>query len=207
MSGGLTDQTLALGGVFQAAHLVQQIASRGRGNEPALEASLESLFRFDAASASEVFGGVPGILDGLRTLVRQLGDEDGPRDTNITRYALSLLQLERRLLRSRALTETVHAGLKATAARLDFFPLTHANTVAGLADLYQQTVSTLSPRILVTGEQNHLANPDNASRIRAALLAGIRAAVLWRQSGGSRLGLLLGRRRYVAEARRLLERT
>jgi high frequency lysogenization protein len=45
----------------------------------------------------------------------------------------------------------------------------------------------LSPRIMVNGDPAHLNNPENANRIRALLLAGIRAAMLWRQSGGGRL--------------------
>ena len=57
---------------------------------------------------------------------------------------------------------------------------------------------------MVHGAQIHLAKPDNANRIRALLLAGIRAARLWRQSGGSRLRLLLRRKLLLQEARRTL---
>ncbi|HSR54696.1 MAG TPA: DUF489 family protein, partial [Alphaproteobacteria bacterium] len=39
---------------------------------------------------------------------------------------------------------------------------------------------------------------------RALLLAGIRAAVLWRQVDGSRLRLLFGRKRIVREAQMAL---
>jgi high frequency lysogenization protein len=206
MSGSTTDQTLALAGVFQAAHLVQQIANLGRANEPALESSLESIFKFEAASTEEVFGGIPGVIDGLRILIAQLGGGQGQaeRDLELTRYSVALLHLQRKLLRDRRMTEQIRAGIEATREQIDFFALTHSNTVARLADLYQQTISTLQPRIMVTGEQNHLRNPDNANRIRAVLLAGIRAAVLWGQLGGSRLKLVFGRRRFVAEAQRLL---
>mgnify|MGYP003589576645 CR=1 FL=1 len=41
------------------------------------------------------------------------------------------------------------------------------------------------------------------ARIRAALLAAVRAAVLWRQMGGSHLRLFFGRRRLAARARAL----
>ncbi len=54
------------------------------------------------------------------------------------------------------------------------------------------------------GEPALLKNAEVANRIRALLLAGIRAAVLWRQVGGSRLKLLFGRKRIVQGARMAL---
>jgi high frequency lysogenization protein len=73
-----------------------------------------------------------------------------------------------------------------------------------LGQLYKDTVSQLSPRIIINGEQQHLSNENNASRIRALLLAGLRSAILWRQCGGSRLSLLFNRKRYETETHLLL---
>jgi high frequency lysogenization protein len=78
--------------------------------------------------------------------------------------------------------------------------------LANLAGCYSETISTLSPRIVVLGEHGHLSNPDVANTVRALLLAAIRSAVLWRQCGGNRLQLLFGRRKLIAEAQRLLSR-
>ena len=89
---------------------------------------------------------------------------------------------------------------------LAHFPLNHSNTVARFADLYLKNISTLSPRIMVNGDPVHLNNSENANRIRALLLAGIRAATLWRQSGGGRLTLLLRRSPLLRETRMLLAR-
>ena len=41
------DQTLALAGIYQAASLVKQIATTGNANNAHIEASIETLFRFD----------------------------------------------------------------------------------------------------------------------------------------------------------------
>lgn len=73
--------------------------------------------------------------------------------------------------------------------------------MASLAHAYSQTISRLNPRILVHGDPERLNDTDTANRIRALLLAGIRAAVLWRQTGGSRLKLLFRRKRIVESAR------
>jgi high frequency lysogenization protein len=58
--------------------------------------------------------------------------------------------------------------------------------------------------VIVRGERSYLANLDNASRIRALLLAGIRAAVLWRQAGGNRWRLIVGRQALLRDVEALL---
>ena len=72
--------------------------------------------------------------------------------------------------------------------------------------LYQDTISTLGPKIMVSGEQPHLSNERNANKVRALLLAGIRSAVLWKQCGGSRWQFLFGRNAYKKECERILGR-
>ncbi|MCU0808457.1 MAG: lysogenization regulator HflD, partial [Candidatus Contendobacter sp.] len=127
-----------------------------------------------------------------------------PRDMELTRYAVGLLGLERKLARRPELLATLRAGIEDAIRNLPHFPVGHDNTIARFADLYLNSLSTLTPRIMVNGDPVHLNNPDNANRIRALLLAGIRAAILWRQSGGGRLTLLLRRNPLLRETRRLL---
>jgi high frequency lysogenization protein len=57
----------------------------------------------------------------------------------------------------------------------------------------------------VRGDPLHLQNPDNQNRVRALLLAGIRAAMLWRQVGGTRWQILLKNKQILADARRYLD--
>ncbi|NIP74388.1 MAG: high frequency lysogenization protein HflD [Gammaproteobacteria bacterium] len=203
MSRSLQDRALALAGVFQAACLVRDTAHRGKEITPAVRASIHSIFKIDADDVANVFGGVPGLRTGLQSLAAQLGDGIR-RDAELTRYAVALLYLERKLARRAALLERVRDGICAARDQADYFSETHGNVIARLADIYQQTVSTLTPRIMVSGESSVLSNPDNAAMIRTLLLAGIRSAVLWRQCGGSRLQLLLQRGRLVREAAELL---
>ena len=72
-----------------------------------------------------------------------------------------------------------------------------------LADIYTGTISKLTPRIMVRGEQGILESTGSRDMIRALLLAGMRSAVLWRQCGGCRLRLLWKRRALLAHAREL----
>jgi len=76
--------------------------------------------------------------------------------------------------------------------------------IANLAGIYADTVSQIPPKIMVSGDSSVLSNPDNADKIRAILLAGIRSAVLWAQLGGNRWQILFNRRTFIEQARRLL---
>jgi high frequency lysogenization protein len=196
--------TLALAGVFQAASLVKQIATTGMANSAVIESSLETLFKFDAGSVEDVYGGVAGVGAGIRELNRQLNSNRGDRDTEITRYVISMLTLEKKLSANKAMLDQIAKTLENIKSGLDYFSLMHENTILKIGQLYKDTVSNLNPRIIVSGEQTHLGNENNASRIRALLLAGLRSAILWRQCGGSRLTILFNRKSYEHESKLLL---
>jgi high frequency lysogenization protein len=124
----------------------------------------------------------------------------------VVKYVIAILYLERRLARRPAMLERISAAVESARRQSEHFPVTHSNVIANLAGCYRETLSTLTPRIIVTGEHGHLSNPEVANTVRALLLAAIRSAVLWRQCGGARWGLLLGRRKLLTEAQRLLIR-
>lgn len=197
------DRTIAFAGIYQAASLVQQIARRGMTDSVATEASIHTLFQIDATNVAEIFGGVAGVSLGLRELYRQLGGEV-KRDNELTSYLLSLIQLERKLIRQDKRIQSLQTGIRETQAKLTHFPELHTNILAALAELYVNNISSLQPRIIVNGEPVYLQNPDNVNKIRALLLAGIRSAILWRQTGGQRRQLLFNRKSYVEQARLLL---
>jgi high frequency lysogenization protein len=198
------DLTLAIAGVFQAASLVKQIANTGMANSAVIEASLETLFKFDAESVEDVYGGVAGVGAGIRELNRQISAAKGERDLDITRYVISMLVLERKLSANKSMLNQIASTLENIKSGLDYFSLMHENTLLKLGQLYKDTISNLNPRIIISGEQIHLSNEINASRIRALLLAGLRSAILWRQCGGSRWSLLLNRKKYETESTLLL---
>jgi high frequency lysogenization protein len=198
-----TDRALALAGVVQGALLTQQIARRGVVDTAPMEASLHSLFQIDAESVPAVFGGTAGVTQGLRELTRQLGQPSG-RNLEVARYALGLIQLERRLAADSERMAAIGRGLEALRPAFQRLGPAGPEVIEGLAELYKENISSLTPRIMVQGDPTHLRNPETGARIRAFLLAGIRAALLWRQCGGRRRDLLLRRGRLIAAARELL---
>ncbi|MES9831577.1 MAG: high frequency lysogenization protein HflD [Candidatus Thiodiazotropha sp. DIVDIV] len=200
-----SDRTIALSGIYQAASLVQQVARKGLASTDTISPSINSLFQLDADSVLEVYGDLESIAPGLRQAHKQLSGSQA-RDDELTRYILGLIQLERKLSHQQDRLEKIRSGIMNTAARLAHFPATHSNILGALADLYAENISTLKPRIMVSGETVFLQNNDNVNRIRALLLSGIRAAMLWRQTGGRRRQLLFSRKNYIESCKALLDR-
>lgn len=196
------ERVLALAGVFQGAALAQQMATDGRCDEAAFEASLASVFRIDADSVASVYAGVGGVRRGLRTLVAQF--EDGTRDIAVMRMAITVLRLERSLARHRTLLGRLREGIVATQRQVEHFGLEHPNVAARLAEVYASTLSTLKPRVMVTGNPTHLQQKANVDRVRAALLAAVRSAVLFHQIGGRQWHLIVYRKQCRMLARGLL---
>jgi len=199
----LQERCLALAGVFQAVYLVQEAARHGRIQPGPQNASIHSLLQIDAPSTAEVFGGLGGVAYGLRRMVELL-EWKRPEDREVFRYLVALLHLERKLAARADLMKKIGDGIEAAARGLPHFALDHPSLLAQLAEIYSATISTMQPRIIVLGEPKHLQNPDHVNRIRALLLAGIRAARLWQQCGGSRLQILFQRRKTLRVAEELL---
>lgn len=72
--------------------------------------------------------------------------------------------------------------------------------IANLAAIYSDVISPLGSKIHVLGLQDYLVRPDIQQKIRASLLAGIRAGILWQQVGGTRWQFLFSRRKILNQA-------
>jgi high frequency lysogenization protein len=200
----INDRTLALAGVFQAAWLVDQVSRTGKVPQPEYETIIGSLFEFSPVNTEAVFGSHYEIRRGLQTLVEQLESREESRNLYIMRYTIGLLILERKLAAQPAMLQKIGNDLENAGHQIRHFGLTHENVIARLADIYSHTISTLTPRIMVSGENSHLQVQENANKVRGLLLAGIRAAVLWRQCGGNRWQLFFQRKKYLQQAKKLL---
>ncbi len=195
-------RVLALAGLIQALAQVRRIADTGQADTEILKAALDSVFRIDADSPADVYGGVIALQPGLR-LLRDYFSNQG-RDPQLPRLALSVLQLERRFSRD-DMAERVHQGILALAPEATRQGSTHPEVLSALGKLYADTISHLRPRVLVQGNPHYLGQSGVVAEIRAVLLAALRSAVLWRQLGGSLWDLLLRRRAICAATEMLLE--
>jgi len=206
----LRNPVLALEGIFLSARLVQQFAREGRTDNEALRASIQSILALDAPDVETVYGGARGVHLGLELLSTRLSGKTQPSDMEMARYVVALVQLEGGLRRRPAMLDAIRQGIDTARAQMKFFQNdapaedVHPLLMEKLAELYSQTISTLTPRIMVSGEHGHLNNPAIAAKVRATLLAGIRSAVLWRQLGGRRWQLLFARGKIARAAVELL---
>ena len=200
------EQTIALAAVVQAAALVEQLARTGDIANDSSEPLLRALFIQSPQNFSDVYGNPNTHLNvGLNHLGIMLNRSMQGVNPDVTRYALSLLHLERKLRQKPGMMAALGDGIQSASRQADHFSVGHENTVAALAGLYKQTLSNLSFRIHVTGNPTHLQNAHTANRVRALLLAGIRGAILWRQVGGKRWHLLINRSRYLKACTTLLQ--
>jgi high frequency lysogenization protein len=200
----ITNQTIALAGIAQAAALVHQLATTGRADSTALEACIASILKIDSASVLDIYGGLAPLKLGLEQLNSQMTGYK-IAEPQQARYGTSLVFLEARLAKEPKMLKTIQAGIIKAQIQADQFGLLSCSVFANLGNLYQETLSTLQPRIMVNGDPDYLARADIANKIRACLLAGIRSALLWKQCGGTRWSFLFARKKIQTELAQLLK--
>lgn len=194
------EQLVALGAVFEAAALVDRIARTGQVPNAALANLLGSLLIREDKPALEIYGGDDlNLREGYRALVGALERDTSSLQREPLRYALAMIGLERQLDKRRDLLQVIGSRLDQIQQQVDHFGLTHENVIASFGGLYQDTLSTFRQRIQVQGDMRHLQQSNNAAKIRALLLAGIRSARLWRQLGGHRWQMIFSRRKLLDE--------
>ena len=200
----MKERTLALAGVFQATELVRQAAHHGTWSGYAASSCLHSLFQLEAESTADIYGGIAKMRLGIETMLAVLQGDS--RHADSLRYAVGLLQIEKKFRRSGKLQEQVGNRLQDVSGegvnleqheREDL----QAHDISGL---YSETISKLSPRIVVNGKPNYLKNDRTVDWVRTLLMAGLRSAILWNQLGGGRFDLMFGRKKIIREAESLL---
>jgi len=220
MSRSQDEQAIAIAAMFQAASLVDQIANKGMISQNSFEVSINSLFALNPPNTEQVFGGQRYLTSnlglGFNAVIDTLEKNRKSNSANITNYVLSMIMLQQKLAKNDQMLSLMAKRLQELSDKNDRFyaPLsedseeetnyTHPNIVAGLDGLYQDTISTFSFRIKVQGDPRHLQNKENAAKVRALLLAGIRAAILWRQVGGKRWQLLFFKSRIKHSVEKIL---
>ncbi len=210
MDKNIENRTIALAALFQCVEGVRQIAHDGRVEHEIFHTCLNSIATENTDTILDIYGGISNLNVGFKETLLQLGGElmtpDGKqKNIETTRYAINLLHLEKKLNSRPELFQDLLNGIEDIQRQLDHFEVTDETIIEHLAEIYSETISHLGPRIMVKGDQDHLGKKDNAAKIRALLLAGVRASLLWRQAGGNRWKLLLERGKLQAQAKEFLE--
>ncbi|NMP15403.1 high frequency lysogenization protein HflD [Thalassotalea sp. Y01] len=202
----IEQQSLTFAGICQSAAMVQGIARKNQLDEQQFVVMLQSIINTNPSDAIDVYGGqFDNIQQGLSLIVTQLGDGSVQKDPEITRYIVSLLNLERRLQGKPKIMAELGNRIEQCQRQLQHYDINSDTMLNAFASIYSDLISPLATRIQIAGEPNILKQVGNQHRIRALLLSGIRSAVLWRQVGGKRRNILFGRRKFVSAAQQLLK--
>ncbi|WP_106478623.1 high frequency lysogenization protein HflD [Phytohalomonas tamaricis] len=185
-------QALALAGVFQAAAVVDELARTGHHDERAWRTLILATIDTNPATFESIYGDNHNNLRlGIDTLQGVLTRT--PNSPNVMRYGFSLILLMQKLQKQPQMMDTLGERLNRINAQAEHFGHTHENVIASLGELYQDTLSTFSYRIVVQGDPSLLQSRMMPERVRAILMAGVRFALLWHQQGGRRWKLIMGR--------------
>lgn len=204
MANTLYERTIAFAGLCQSVKLVQDVARTGTANYDAVQTCLKSITVINPPTTVSVFEHEAKLTMGLTALIDELNNStDG---NELTRYLINLLALERKLQSRRDSLAQLGDRINNTERQLQMFDLMDEQMLRNFANIYLDTISPLGPRVQISGSPTHLQNLAVQNKIRALLLAGIRAAVLWRQVGGKRRHLIFGRKQMTEQAKLILAR-
>ncbi len=200
----MKERTMALAGIFQATELVRQAANHGTWSGYAADTCLDSLLAIEADTVEDIYGSTDRLRLGAETLISVL--QGDLRHMESLGYAVSIMQLENNFRKKPEMQSRIGSELLAIVTIEDELEVHEIRDLQAkkIADLYTETISTLSPRITVNGRPQHLQVDRTVNWIRTLLFAGLRSAVLWRQMGGGRFSLMFGRKKMLEQARTLL---
>ena len=198
----LQEQITALGGVFQAAALVDKLAHSGQVSDAALAYMLKTLLVRNPETTLDVYGGDDlGLRDGYKLLLAVLERETNNLPRESLRYVISMLSLERQFSRRDDLLEIAALRIPKIEQQVELYGISSDTIASSFGSLFQDTISTFKQRIQVHGDMRFLQQEATAAKVRALLFAGIRSARLWRQLGGRRWHLLTKRGSMLSELR------
>ncbi len=193
-------RNIALGAVTQCALHVHELASTGRVDARQLETCMNTLMVMNPETTADVYPRVSAFSQGLDVLQKSFDSKGLREHPEAARYMLGMLVLQQRLMKLPRMQGRIGATLMDIQDRRragELQPWSEQEFIE-LGQLYQETLSSLTFRIHVSGNPEYLRQQHVAHQIRGLLLAGIRSAVLWHQLGGRRWHLLFYKNRIKA---------
>ncbi|MFC1542440.1 high frequency lysogenization protein HflD [Pseudomonadota bacterium] len=199
------NRAIALAAMVQAVSMVERIARTGLCDADDFNSIIRSLFTEHDDDVAGIYGGLHQLQTGLHISEKLLSGIQVDGAKSLMTYAAGLIALEKKLGKNREMLAAIGDGMVRIKKQSEYFnSVIHESVIGGIADLYGSSVSTLKPSIIVRGKPEYLKQSSNTNRVRALLLAGIRAAHLWHKNGGGHLRLLIGRKKLHQETERLI---
>ncbi len=188
------NQTIALAGLYQSLALVQNIAWEGDSTHSCMAPTIGSILKLNPDNYIDVYGSIDNLQLGIQTLKLALQNKSEKRAIERTRYAINLMYLASKFAVNNDSVNALSNQLERISNQYPSIEESLDDITADLGELYREYISPLGPKVIIEGDPVYLKTGQNASKIRALLLAGIRAIILWKQANGKRWTLLLGRK-------------
>ncbi len=189
----LKNETISLGAIYQASNEIKKIAWQGDVNYKAIEPLIHSIYKTTSDDIEDIYINIKRLNTGLDFLRQQLVGDVFSKDAEVTRYFEAIGILVKNMNKYPEII--THLRDQLSDFTLDIKQENLSEHATFLSDLYLKTVSKITPRIIVNGDNKYLKEGNNASMIRALLLSAIRSYILWEQSGGSKLRIFLFRKK------------
>ncbi|WP_440053119.1 high frequency lysogenization protein HflD [Pseudoalteromonas sp. T1lg65] len=194
---------MPLAAMCQITKLVQKCARYGTFNDYEVEGFLKSILNTSPERPEDVYPDKLAIKEGCQAVIKQLSS--GPdKDVELVKYVGSLMQLERVLSNDKRALSQLGDKIQQVERQLLHFDICESQIIAALADIYEQVISPMGPKIQVFGKPELLKQKHIQQKVRALLLAGIRSAVLWRQLGGKRRQFFFAKKSIISAAKSYL---
>ena len=189
--------------IIQAAHIADEVAVTGKYSEKYVTASTNSIFSLDTSCLAEIYPDLSYLKLGLQNLISIFNDGKLYTKSRVVRYTFAIIQLQLILEKDSSMLMEIHKSLRINDEQSTDLLESLFNKCYRAAEIYLNTLSKLRFKIYISGDRECIRKDNNEQIIRAMLLAGVRAAFLWHQSGGRRWKLFFQRQKMVEVARKL----
>lgn len=201
MANDIFSETIALAAIFQSAAQIQRVARKGEVDEAAIAPLMRAIVVTNPNTIEDIYE-PKNLIPGLTQIMTSISpnDHDSPSNAELVKMAFSIVGLESNLDRQ----STVSRDLSNEVDRLrDNVLLLHTDyldadnrilldydIIKMYSNVYSTLISPNFPKLIVYGEEEYLRRTEFQEMIRALILSGIRASILWRQVGGKRYSLM-----------------
>lgn len=202
------DITIALGALSQAVFLTQRFALEGKIKKTEeFQILTESIMMFEASNTLEIYGdNLANLKTGFKVFIG-LSSKSDKLNSLMLRYFKQVLDLAQILQNDQKALDTLAQRLQSIKGQLAFYEdnIMHEQVILKFASSYSDIVSPLGSKIKVLGKPEYLSRTEIQNKIRTLLLAAVRASILFKQVGGSKLQLLFFNNRIINQARSFLD--
>lgn len=215
MASDIFCETIALAALFQSALQIHSIARLGTVDEHAIAPLMRALIITNPEEVSDIYN-PQRLLPGLNNLPLIFGQAEKVNDEraemvqiayrimalegSLTKQQAVLAQLDRKVDQLRDDVLRIHSNYETAPDNivLDY------EIIKMYSKIYSDIISPNFPKLIIYGEEQFLRRVEFQEMIRALLLSGIRACLLWYQVGGRRYSLLFKQKELAACATNII---